>query len=200
MVITHYNHADPTCAPAGGSVVVMIALADWNYANQWGTGGDLTNYRKNPAYNALKNAAADVMIDRAEAEIPGLRQSIKYRDVSTPLTNLRYTRNSSGSIYGSGSALDNTLTGGLRERTPIPNLLLTGAWVSNGGMSTVLVSGAGTALKACDLIAEGRRRKASAEKWTPPIPENRPSGLAELSQDEIAALLTQELAGLQVQF
>jgi phytoene dehydrogenase-like protein len=197
MAITHYNHADPTCSPAGGSVLVLLALADWDYADQWGTGGDLTNYRKNPRYIALKNAAAEKMIDRAAAHIPGLRESIKYVDVATPVTNVRYTRNSNGSIYGSVPTVNNISVGRLPERTPIPNLLLTGAWVSNGGMSTALLSGASTALKACDLLAEGARTAAPAAEFVTTQGSDPHAGLAEMSHDEIAALLAQELAGAQ---
>jgi phytoene desaturase len=201
MAITHYNHADPTCAPAGCSVLVMVALADWDYADQWGTGGDLTNYRRNPRYNALKNAAAEKLIDRAEAEIPGLRKSIRYMDVATPLTNLRYTRNSNGSIYGSEPSVSNNSMGRLPQRTPISNLLMAGAWVSNGGMSQALISGATTALRACDFLAAERRPAVTGEICTPAAASDyREVGLAELSHDEIAALLAQELAGVQVPF
>jgi all-trans-retinol 13,14-reductase len=203
MAITHYNHADPTCAPKGGSVIVLLALADWDYAGQWGTHGDLTNYGNNPRYLALKNSAAQKMIDRAAVQIPGLRESIKYMEVATPLTNLRYTRNSNGSIYGSVPTVNNISVGRLPERTPISNLLLTGAWVSNGGMSTALLSGASTALKACDLLAEGVRTNGpcrAGKNWTAPSADDPYTALGDLSHDEIAALLARELAGAQEQF
>lgn len=201
ITMTHYDRADPGCSPPGGSVLAMLCLADWNYADQWGTGGDLTNYRKNPRYQALKQDAADRIIRRAEACIPGLRDSIRYVEVSTPLTNARYTRNPNGSIYGAVPALHN-LASRIPENTPIENLLLTGAWVSNGGMSTALVSGASAAIRGCDFLA----REASAQPaqyvtgparpaqhgMEPAVPGSL-DGLAELSHDEIAALLAREL-------
>jgi phytoene dehydrogenase-like protein len=190
MAITHYNHADPTCSPAGGSVLVLLSLADWNYADQWGTGGDLANYGKNPRYQELKNAAAERMIDRAEACIPGLRDSIKYSEVATPLTNARYTRNPNGSIYGAVPALNN-LASRISEITPISNLLLTGAWVSNGGMSTALLSGASAAIKACDVLAREAPRRP-AQEWAA-ASGGTLDRLAELSHDEVAMLLAQEL-------
>ncbi|MCA9951616.1 MAG: NAD(P)/FAD-dependent oxidoreductase [Anaerolineales bacterium] len=141
MVVTHYNHADPTCTPPGGSVLVLMTLAPWEYADQWGTGGDLTNYGKNPRYLELKQDAAETLLDRAEKILPGIRESIKYMEVGTPVTNVRYSLNPGGSIYGSEQTVENMYLGRLRETTPIDNLFLTGAWVSGGGMSAALLSG-----------------------------------------------------------
>ena len=149
LVISHYDQADPGCAPEGGSVVTITALADWDYADQWGTGGDPaaldpkseTYYRKNPQYQELKQAAGDALIDRVETVIPGLREAIKYVEIATPLTNYRYSLNPGGSIYGSEQTVDNMYLNRLSEKTPIPNLFLAGAWVTGGGMSAALLSG-----------------------------------------------------------
>ncbi len=140
IVISHYDQAD-NCSPDGGSVVTITSLAPWAYADTWGTGGDLDNYRKNPHYLELKQAAGDALIDRAEKAIPGLRDSIKYVEIATPLTNYRYSRNPGGSFYGSDQTVDNMYINRLPEKTPIPNLLLAGAWVNGGGMSAAMLSG-----------------------------------------------------------
>lgn len=148
MVISHYNQADPGCAPTGGSVITLTTLASWDYANQWGTAGQLENYGKNPQYLELKQAAGDALIDRAAAIIPGLRQAIKYVEVGTPLTNYRYSLNPGGSIYGSQQSVENMYLNRLSERTPIPNLMLAGAWINGGGMSSALLSGRSVAQRA----------------------------------------------------
>ncbi len=156
LVISHYDQADPGCAPAGGSVITLTALADWDYADQWGTGGDPaaldpnspTYYRKNPQYQELKQAAGDALIDRAETALPGLREAIKYVEVATPLTNYRYSLNPGGSIYGSEQTVDNMYLNRLSEKTPISNLFLAGAWVTGGGMSAALLSGRSAARRA----------------------------------------------------
>jgi phytoene desaturase len=145
MVIAHYTHADPSCAPDGGDVLVVMTLAPWDYGDQWGTGGDLTNYGRNPRYLELKQDAGERLIERAEKLVPGLRSAIKYQEIATPLTNVRYTLNPGGSIYGSEQSVENMYLGRLREKTPIPNLFLTGAWVTGGGMSAALLSGRNTA-------------------------------------------------------
>ncbi|MCB0046231.1 MAG: NAD(P)/FAD-dependent oxidoreductase [Caldilineaceae bacterium] len=141
MVITNYTESDPGCAPDGGSVLVAMTLAPWDYADQWGTGGDLTSYGKRPQYLELKQDAADRLLTRLEERLPGLRASIKHMEVATPLTNYRYSLNPGGSIYGSEQTVENMYMGRLSEKTPVDNLFLTGAWIIGGGMSAALLSG-----------------------------------------------------------
>jgi hypothetical protein len=148
MGLTYYNVADPDCAPEGGSVLGLFALADWNSDNQWGTRGSIENYSDNPQYNEIKNAAADALIARAEKLIPNLRKHIKYMEVGTPITNWRYSRNVGGAIYGTEQSVDNAYMNRLQAKTPIPNLFLTGAWAFAGGMSAALMSGRETAKMA----------------------------------------------------
>ncbi len=143
--ITHYDQVDVNCSPEGGSVLGIFSLAHWDTFDQWGTGGNLDGYGKNPQYLELKDAAGDVLIDRAEELIPGLREAIKYKEVATPLTNWRYSLNPAGSIYGSEQSVDNMYFNRLNSATPIPNLFLAGAWTFAGGMSAALLSGRETA-------------------------------------------------------
>jgi all-trans-retinol 13,14-reductase len=141
MAITYYNIADPGCTPEGGSILNLFSLADWNSDNQWGTGGNLERYSDNPQYNEIKNAAANILLDRAEALIPNLRKHIKYIEIATPITNWRYSLNAGGSIYGTEQSVGNTHVNRLPLRTPIANLFLTGAWTFGGGMSAAMLSG-----------------------------------------------------------
>ena len=152
LVITNYSEADPGCAPSGSSVLAIMSLAPWDYQNVWGTGGDLTDYSENPNYVRIKNEAADLLIDRAEAVLPGLRKSVVVKEVGTPLTNVRYGLNPEGSIYGRQQTVDNLLNR-RSPKTPIPNLLLTGAWVGGGGMSAALSSGRTTAAIAGRILS-----------------------------------------------
>ena len=139
--ITNYDQVDASCAPETGSVLSIFSLADWKTDNQWGTGGALEKYSDNPQYNELKEAAAEMLLDRVEKVIPGVRASIKYKEIATPITNWRYSRNVGGAIYGTEQTVENMYSGRLSARTPIPNLFLTGAWTFGGGMSAALMSG-----------------------------------------------------------
>lgn len=152
LTITTHSLLDD-CAPQGGSVVNLFSLAPWDFADQWGTSGDLTDYGNNPHYLELKQALADELIHMAEAHIPGLRQSIKYIEVATPLTNWRYSLNSGGAIYGSAQSVDNMYFNRLQADTPIDNLFLVGAWAFGGGYSAALLSGRDTARQVVDRLA-----------------------------------------------
>ncbi|MDX2345221.1 MAG: hypothetical protein QNL26_15350, partial [Acidimicrobiia bacterium] len=140
MVVANYTDADPGCAPEGRSVLVMLSLAPWDYENVWGTGGNMDGYSENPEYLRIKEEAADLLIDRAEVLIPGLRDSIVVKEIGTPLTNARYGLNPGGSIYGREQTVANMLNR-RSPKSPIPNLLFAGAWVGGGGMSAALGSG-----------------------------------------------------------
>ncbi|MBI5294466.1 MAG: NAD(P)/FAD-dependent oxidoreductase [Chloroflexi bacterium] len=144
LSITNYSIADHGSAPEGGTVLNIFALADWNSDNQWGTGGNLENYSDNPQYNELKKAATEILLDRTEKLIPGLRKSIKYIEVATPITNWRYSLNVGGAIYGSDQTVENAHGGRLSAQTPIKNLFLAGAWTFGGGMSAAMLSGRDT--------------------------------------------------------
>ncbi|HVP91347.1 MAG TPA: NAD(P)/FAD-dependent oxidoreductase [Terriglobales bacterium] len=89
---------------------------------------------KKEAYRAEKLRMADILIDQAERILlPGLRKAIEVRDAATPLTNLRYTANPRGAIYGWDQTLDNAGQARFPSRTPVKNLYLAGAWTFPGG-------------------------------------------------------------------
>lgn len=167
MVVTHYNHADPTCSPPGTSILAAMTLAPWDYADQWGTGGNLEDYSKNPQYAELKQDAGEVLLRRLEAQIPGIRDSIKYMEIATPLTNMRYSLNPGGSIYGSEQTVENMYMGRLSERTPIENLFLAGAWTVGGGMSAALIAGQSAARRVERLLGGAAVAPATSAEDAP---------------------------------
>jgi prolycopene isomerase len=153
MVIVQYTDADPGCAPVGSSVLAAMTLAPWSYADVWGTGGNVENYSENRRYREIKEVAGDELLRRVEGLIPGVTDAIVVREVATPLTNHRYGLNPFGSIYGREQTVANMLQR-RSPRTPIPNLFLTGAWVSGGGMSAAIGSGRSAARTAGRLLSD----------------------------------------------
>lgn len=152
MVITNYTESDPGCAPDGSSVLVLMTLAPWDYRNTWGTAGELSDYSDNLEYRRIKDEAGASLIRRAEELIPGLSDSIVVKEVATPLTNWRYGRQPFGSIYGREQTVENMFARRRTPTTPVHNLLLAGSWISGGGMSTALQSGAAAARRASRLL------------------------------------------------
>ncbi len=183
FVMAYYNLVDPGCSPPGTSVLVILTLAPWDYADQWGTGGNLERYHRNPQYREVKQEAAEKLLVRAEKLVPGLRESIRFMEIATPLTNYRYTLNPAGSIYGSEQSVDNMYVNRLSDTTPIPNLFLTGAWVMGGGMSAAMLSGRNVARRVLRHFGEGSAKvsppSAKEEvrepvREVPGIPESPP--------------------------
>ncbi len=85
-------------------------------------------------YQAEKERIAQALIDRAEERvIPGLRSMIEVMEAATPLTNVRYTRNPEGAIYGYEQVLENAYMTRLPVATPIGGLYYASAWTSPGG-------------------------------------------------------------------
>ena len=83
------------------------------------------------------------MIDKAEAKLlPGLRDVIEVIEIGTPLTNVRYTGNYRGAIYGWDQTINNSGGNRIGHKTPIENLYLAGAWSKPGhGYGAVMPSG-----------------------------------------------------------
>ena len=149
--VTDYTRVDPGCAPPGHAAVVLATVASWDYADTWGTGGDLAGYQQNPGYLQIKKQVTDGLIARADAAVPGLAGAIEFREASTPLTNFRYTRNPRGAIEGYENSPENSGLGWLPQETPIRNLFLAGAWTNSGGQNPAIASGAAAARLAMQV-------------------------------------------------
>lgn len=140
ILATDYTHVDPGCAPPGGAVVTLAAIAAFEQDESWDT---------------LKRSAADMLVQRADAVIPGLSAAVVHRETATPLTNARYTGNPGGSWAGYESVPSTTGISALGSRTPLPNLLLAGAWTGAFGETAALRSGYAAGRRAVKVAPDG---------------------------------------------
>ncbi|RJP87286.1 MAG: NAD(P)/FAD-dependent oxidoreductase [Desulfobacteraceae bacterium] len=86
------------------------------------------------AYNLEKDRWTRILIRRSEETlIPGLSSLIDVVEAATPLTNQRYTANTSGAIYGFEQSMDNAYMTRINNQTPVDGLYLAGAWGNPGG-------------------------------------------------------------------
>jgi prolycopene isomerase len=123
VLATCYNAVDPDISPPGTSSIVLTTL---QYGEPW--------MRLDPAtYVETKNRVADAMIRRTEEVAPGLREHTEVVEVATPVTNMRYTRQLTGSIYGFENTPHDHTVLRLSHRGPIPGLWFAGAWTQPGG-------------------------------------------------------------------
>lgn len=135
-----YNNIYKDYSPPGTTALNITTLCGYEPWKPFET-----DYRrgKKQAYHAKKKEMADALIRRLEQTlIPGLSAMIQVRDAATPLTNIRYTFNTAGAIYGFEQSIDNSFMYRISNRTPIKGLYLASAWGEpGGGYSGVMVSG-----------------------------------------------------------
>ncbi len=93
-------------------------------------------------YVETKNRIAASMLDRMEQRFPGLRDSIEEIEVATPITNMRYTGQPGGAIYGFEQPPSEAVIWRIPNQGPIPGLYFAGAWtLPGGGFEPTLCSG-----------------------------------------------------------
>ncbi len=138
--LTLYDNVYDGYSPEGKNTLNIVLLQGYDHWQSYEA--DYFAGRKD-AYRAEKERMADILIDRVESTLmPGLREAIEVRETGTPLTNVRYTGNYRGAIYGWDQTLGNSGRQRVGQTTPIDNLYLSGAWTSpGGGYTAVIMSG-----------------------------------------------------------
>ena len=122
-LVTCYNTVLPEVSPPGTSMMVLTTL---QMGEHW-------LELKPEEYVATKNRIADAMLRQAEKIAPGLREYAEVLEVGTPLTNIRYTGNPDGAIYGFANTPDYHTALRMGPRGPIAGLYFAGAWSQPGG-------------------------------------------------------------------
>ena len=85
-------------------------------------------------YNREKMRIAQTLIKRVEEKaIPGLSSMIQVMEAATPLTNITYTKNPEGAIYGYPPNTKNAYMNRVKNSTPIDGLYLSSGWGYNPG-------------------------------------------------------------------
>ncbi len=142
FAMTNYSVVDPNAAPAGKNVITIITMLPYDCFDewQWNVSHD--------AYKKKKKEVADVILEKANAILPGLTTHIEVMEIATPKTIGAYTLNPQGCILGWSDSLEQNILTRLEQQTPIPNLWLAGAWTNpGGGQQYVLSSGLTAAQK-----------------------------------------------------
>lgn len=126
-----YDNLVPGFSPPGCSSICLVSLSGHEHWKPYEK--DYLEGRKG-AYHKEKKRLTDLLIARAEERaLPGLSKMIVMQDSATPLTNLRYTLNTGGAIYGYNQTVDNSFMSRLPNATGVPGLFLASAWGNPGG-------------------------------------------------------------------
>ena len=139
--VTVYDHAFEGYSQPDTSTIQLLILSGFEpwkpYADDYFAG-------RKKAYLKQKEKIAQALIRKAEQHvIPGLSSMIEVMEAATPLTNITYTRNPEGAIYGYEQAMNNAYMNRLENTTPYKGLYLASAWSNpGGGFQPCLDSGA----------------------------------------------------------
>lgn len=125
-IIKDYNHKP------GYTTISLFQLSLYEH---W-TGLNPMEYRQKKEYTL------NVLLGRLEERYKGIREHIVFSDISTPVTNERYTGNPGGAIYGAAQTVNQVMHRRTSQKTPVKNLFLAGAWTRPGaGYSGTIWSG-----------------------------------------------------------
>jgi len=138
--VTLYDNIFKGYSPEGKNTLSILTLQGYEPWAKFESDyfkGNKTEYRKE------KERMAEILIQKAERLLlPGLSKAIQVKEIGTPLTNVRYTSNYRGAIYGWDQTVNNSGNARVGHKTPIKNLYLAGAWSRPGhGYGAVIGSG-----------------------------------------------------------
>lgn len=140
LSITIYDNLYKGYSIPGKTTMTIMCLADYAPWEKYETGyfnNDKAEYIKEKEWIASR------FIQRVENRlIPGLSEMIEIMEIGTPLTNVFYTGNTGGAIYGYDRDISH-----LESKTPIKGLYLSSAWSHGGGYTPVMMGGRDTAVQ-----------------------------------------------------
>ncbi|MEY4503756.1 MAG: hypothetical protein RL154_48 [Pseudomonadota bacterium] len=102
--------------------LVMISTAD-----------SYENWIKDENYEAKKDEAAKILIERAAKIYPDIKEDLISYEAATPLTNERYTKNPQGAIYGYAQSVNQSGRNRKKFAKILPNVINASAWGEIGG-------------------------------------------------------------------
>ncbi|MEV7283667.1 NAD(P)/FAD-dependent oxidoreductase [Streptomyces sp. NPDC093252] len=128
--------------------------------------------RRGRPYYAAKHQVRDALLDILERRFPGLRDAVAVRDVSTPLTQVRYTGNYDGTVLGwqpfveSGETLEELVKKWGPALPDLANFYFSGVWATTGGLIRAAAAGRHVMQFVCR--DDGRPFTADIDTSAPP--------------------------------
>lgn len=132
-----------------GEVVTFVpwdTFAPWR-GERWRNRGE--------AYEAFKQRLQDQLQEQLCVKMPGLRDKIRYAELSTPVSTDHFVRPMRGSIYGIEPTPERFANRWLRPRSPVPGLFFSGSEVASVGVVGAMMGGA-LAVVAAEPVAAVR--------------------------------------------
>jgi len=149
----------PELSPPGTSVIFATYFCDiapWRALNEGeervsrvrkGKEVHTLPVRRGGRYAREKKRVAELMTTYLDKKYPGLASSVVSRDISTPLTQLRYTGNYNGTVLQwqpfveGGETLEKEINKNGPMLPGLKNFYMSGVWVTSGGLIRAAVAG-----------------------------------------------------------
>jgi len=154
-VINFFGPDNRGTAPNGKSSIVLQTYSSHDWQKYWNNESEEITRRRE--YNQFKNQVGMQLVDTAKAVLPDLDRRIDYMEVGTPLSLIRFSRNSGGAT--GGWCYHDKVSPLFRNyklnmfKTPITNLYTSGHYALwPGGVISAALSGRLTA-----NLASGRK-------------------------------------------
>lgn len=128
-----FEHRHP-----GHATIEALTLAPFGRFARW---ADTRWRRRGSEYEALKQALADRLLEHVYAQVPAARGHVIHAELSTPLSTRHFSNYENGEIYGLSSTPARFLERGLRPRTAIRGLYLTGQDSAGLGVAQAMFGG-----------------------------------------------------------
>jgi len=140
--VANYGIVDPGVASSGRNVLVLTTILQYDWQSQW-------HWKEShQAYEDFKRKTAMTLVERLEHDfLPDVTRHIVVMEVGSPVTMEGFTLNPKGSIIGWANTPEQSIQSRMPQQTPIPNLLLAGAWTFPGGGATPVLSSGQSAAK-----------------------------------------------------
>ncbi|MDT0318189.1 phytoene desaturase family protein [Streptomyces millisiae] len=128
--------------------------------------------RRSKEYLAAKRKARNALIAWLEERYPGIREEIAVRDVSTPLTQVRYTGNYDGTVLGWQPFVESgeTMEEQIKKHGPglpgLANFYISGVWATTGGLIRAAAAGRHVMHFVCR--DDGKEFTAEIDRSAPP--------------------------------
>ncbi len=144
---------DPEYRPNGHHLLEAFTFVPYAPFERWaGTHPD----ERDAGYAALKHKLGEQMLDTLEAMIPGVRASLKFHSVATPLANDFYCATVRGAVYGTAKTASQIGPLSFSIKTPVPNVFQCGASTFSHGYAGAAYSGI---FAAARVLGEGSPMK-----------------------------------------
>jgi phytoene dehydrogenase-like protein len=129
--------------------------------------------RHGRGYYAAKRQVRNAMLKFLEERFPGLSDAVVVRDVSTPLTQVRYTGNYDGTVLGWQPFVESgeTLEEAVKKYGPglpgLENFYMSGVWATTGGLIRAGAAGRHVTQFIC---RDDRKQFTASIDGTAPLP------------------------------